>query len=97
MDWKSLNQRYNTNKSIFLQRIRNEKVPSSISNMFKIQSNDRYNLRSNNNIYDFGKPKTNYMKKSFSYSAASLWNGVSNEAKESGISIKKFKRILDDT
>ena len=63
--------------------------------MLKIKSNGRYNLRSNNNNYDLGKPKTNYMKKSFSYSAASLWNGLSNEAKESDISIKKFKRILD--
>ena len=31
------------------------------------------------------------MEKSFSYSAASLWNGSSNEAKESGISIKEYK------
>jgi hypothetical protein len=27
--------------------------------------------------YDFGKPETNFMKKSFSYSAASLWNDLS--------------------
>ena len=57
-----------------MHRIRNEKMPSSICNMFKIKINDRYDLRSNNNNYDLGKPETNFMKKSFSYSAASLWN-----------------------
>ena len=72
LDWQPLNQRYKTNKSIFMHRIRNEKMPSSISNMFKIRRNDRYDLRSNNNNYDLGKPETNFMKKSFSYSAAFL-------------------------
>ena len=51
LDWQPLNQRYKTNKSIFMHRIRNEKMPSSISNMFKIRINDRYDLRSNNNNY----------------------------------------------
>jgi hypothetical protein len=43
--------------------------------MFKIRINDRYDLRSNNNNYDLGKPETNFMKKSYSYSAASLSQG----------------------
>ena len=39
-----------------------------------------------------------FMKKSFnSYSAASLWNDLSITAKEKGISLNKFKRILDGT
>jgi hypothetical protein len=37
------------------------------------------------------------MKKSFSYSAASLWNDLSITSKEKGISLNKFKRILDGT
>jgi hypothetical protein len=97
LPWQPLNQRYKTNKSIFMHRIRNEKMPSSISNMFKIRINDRYDLRSNNNNYDLGKPETNFMKKSFSYAAAFLWNDLSITAKEKGISLNKFKRILDST
>ena len=65
--------------------------------MFKIRINDRHDLRSNNNNYDLGKPETNFIKKSFSYSAASLWNDFSITAKEKGISLNKFKRILDGT
>ena len=97
LDWQPLNQRYKTNKSNFMHRIRNEKTPSSICNMFRIKINDRYDLRSNNNNYDLGKPETNFMKKSFSYSAASLWNDLSITAKEKGISLNTFKRILDGT
>ncbi len=97
LDWQPLNQRYKANKLIFMHRIRNEKMPSSISNMFKIRINDRHDLRSNNNNYDLGKPETNFMKKSFSYSAASLRNDFSITAKEKGISLNKFKRILDGT
>ena len=73
-----------------MHRIRNEKMPSSISNMFKIRINDRYDLRSNNNNYDLGKPETNFYEKS-------LWNDLSIAAKEKGISLNKFKRILDGT
>jgi hypothetical protein len=36
--------------------MRNElKMPSSISNMFKIRITDRYDLKSNNNKFDLGK------------------------------------------
>ena len=87
-------QRYKTNKSIFMPRTYETKKAI----MFKIRINDRYDLRSNNYYnYDLGKPETNFMKKSFSYSAASLWNDLSITAKEKGISLYKFKRILDGT
>jgi predicted HicB family RNase H-like nuclease len=74
-------------------------MTSSISNMFKIRINDRYDLRSNNNNYELGKPETNFMKKSFIVirSAAPLWNDLSIKAKEKGISLNNFKRILDGT
>ncbi len=54
-------------------------------------------LRSNNNNYDLGKHETNFMKKNFSYSTATLWNDLSITGKEKGISLNKFKRILDGT
>jgi hypothetical protein len=38
-----------------------------------------------------------FMKKSFSYSAASLWNSLPTAAKEKGIGLNKFKCILDGT
>ena len=40
------------------------------------------------------KPKTNFMKKSISYSGALLWNNLLTAAKQQGITISEFKNIL---
>ena len=37
-------------------------------------NNKNYNLRSNELDFALPKPNTNYLKKSFSYSGAALWN-----------------------
>ena len=97
LNWEPFKQRYKINKKIFMHKVRNETMPSSLTNLFNIKTNDRYDLRSNNNNYVLGKPKTNFMEKRFSYSAASFWNGLSSTAKEKGISLNKFKCILDST
>ena len=73
---RTLQQRYEINKTIFMHKVRNDTLPSYLANMFKIKTNDRYDLRSNNNNYVLGKPETSFMKKSFTYSAESLWNGL---------------------
>jgi hypothetical protein len=56
--------------------------------------NQVYQLRSNNINFSLGKPITNFVKKSISYSAASLWNSLPSLAKEQN-SLSKFKSILD--
>jgi len=38
-------------------------------------------------------PRTNYMKNSFSYSSATLWNSLPCNIRESG-SLDRFKRLL---
>ena len=58
-----MKQRYKINETIFMHKVRNDTLPSSLTNMFKIKTNDRYDLQSNNNNYELGKPKTNFMKK----------------------------------
>jgi hypothetical protein len=77
-----------------MHRKRNEKMPSSISNMFKIRINDRYDLRSNNNNYDLGRPETNFMKKSFSYSAASLGNDLQLQQKKKALALRWLPTVL---
>ena len=76
-----------------MHKVRNDIMPSSLTNLFKIKTI----WRSNNNNYVLGKPETNFMKKSFAYSAASLWNGLTSTAKEKDISLNKFKCILGNT
>ena len=72
LNWEPLKQRYKINKTIFMHKVRNDTLPSSLTNMFKIKTNDRYDLRSNNNNYVLGKPKTNYEKKFYLLSCVAL-------------------------
>ena len=106
LNWEPLKQRYKINKTIFMHKVRNDTLPSSLTNIFNLKLmigmtceiiTTITDLRNNNNNYVLGKSKTNFIKKSFTYSAASLWNGLSNAAKEKGISLNKFKCILGST
>ena len=56
LNWEPLKQRYKINKTIFMHKVRNDIMPSSLTNLFKIKTNDRYDSRSNNNNYVLGKP-----------------------------------------
>ena len=47
------------------------------------------------NILQVPKAKTNYMKRSFGYSGAVLWNGLPSELREP-LSLASFKKGLDD-
>ena len=78
-----------------MHKIRNNKFPNSILNMFDLKTNLRYNLRRNNRDFILDKPNTNFMKKSISYAAPSTWNNLSSEVKGAGNSSQKFKSILD--
>ena len=62
-------------------------------NEFEAKDNLNCNLRNNCTDFVLKKPKTNFMKKSITYSAASVWNESS--AKTKGIAVGKFKSILD--
>jgi hypothetical protein len=41
--------------------------------MFRIETDDRYDLRFNNNNYVLGKPEIIFMEKSFTYSELRLF------------------------
>ena len=45
-------------------------------------SSREYNLRSNDTDLALPKPKTNYLKRSFKYSGAILWNSFPSEVKK---------------
>ncbi len=41
------------------------------------------------------KPKTNFLKRSFQYSASTLWNDLSTEAKKA-TNLNEFKRLISN-
>ena len=52
----------------------NNKLPRSMINEFETKDNSNYNLRKNCTDFLFKRPKTNFMKKKQTYSAASVWS-----------------------
>ena len=63
-------------------------------NRFKTKDNSNCNLCNNYTDFVLKKPKTNFMKKSITYSAALLWNKLPKSAKSEGIGVAEFKSIL---
>ena len=62
-----------------------------MNDMFEISNNECHNLRGNSVDFHIPKPKTNFIKKSISYSGALLWNNLPTAAKHQGITISKLQ------
>jgi hypothetical protein len=62
------------------------RLPQYLVKLFTRCQNNNYNLRSNQTKLALpkrrAKPKTNFLKKSFSYRAAKSWNELSSETIE---------------
>ena len=72
------------------------RLPDYVQNFFKTSENCNYSLRSNNIKLSLPKPKTNFLKRSFSYRAAQGWNELSDEITKNiqDLSLTHFKRLL---
>jgi hypothetical protein len=72
------------------------RLPQYLVKLFTRCQNNNYNLRSNQTKLALPKPKTNFLKRSFSYRASKSWNELSSETIENynELSILSFKRRL---
>ena len=78
-----------------LQSLTN-RLPGYVQNFFTKCENINYSLRSNNVKLSLPKPRTNFLKRSFSYRAAQGWNELSDEVTNNiqDLSLPDFKRRL---
>ena len=70
----------------------NEQAPVYLQNLFHERSTD-YDLRSSFHKLTLPRPRTNYLKRSFSYSGALLWNYLPENVREIK-SVRKFKEQI---
>ena len=71
-----------------------------LEKLFSVSQNDNYILRINHETkLKLPTPKTNFLKRSFSYRAAKSWNGLPSEttANYNNLSILSFKRQLHNS
>ena len=71
-------------------------TPKYLSDLFVDCHSDIYQLRSNDLKLYLNKPKTNYLKKSFSYRGAVSWNDLPTEVVDGydQLSICSFKTLI---
>ena len=95
LGWQTLDNRRKYLKSIFIYKIlNNETAPNLKENFLKI--NDCpiiHHLRNSQTDLVLPFPKSQFKKKTFSYSGATLWNNLSIIAKQSN-SMSCFKRLM---
>ena len=96
LNWQPLAERREDIKAVFMYKIRKGEYLESISNIFKVPSNQIYSWRNNNFDYALDKPKTNLLKKSTSYPGAKTWNDLLRSLQVSNISLGNFRALLQD-
>ena len=70
-----------------------KKAPLYLQQLFS-ESNLTYNLRASDGRLALPKPRTEYLKSSFSYSGAKLWNTLPDIARKAK-TIAEFKKELN--
>ncbi|CAH3195760.1 unnamed protein product, partial [Porites evermanni] len=94
-DWgnyRNLRNRINNKNSLKVFKSLNGLVPEYLTSKFIKRNESNYSLRDTVNKLVVPFPRTNYMKNSFSYSGATLWNSLPCNIRESG-SLNQFKRL----
>ena len=92
LNWERLSIRRKKQKAVMMYKTMNGLTPEYLQRLFA-QSCSNYNLRNSEGKLALPKPRTNYLKRSFSYSGAALWNNLPDSLKNVG-SVDQFKRNL---
>ena len=97
LQWKTLKQRRLVMKARLMFRIIHGQAPAVLIESFQNPNAPQhdYNLRNSDYGFYLTKPKTEYMRKTISYSGAKLWNNLPSEVRKS-ISINTFNSLISD-
>ena len=84
VNWVKLDRQCLVNKSILMYKIVNRMVPDYLSSHFVFRSDTlTYNLRESDFSLAIPQPRTNYFKRSLSFSGAVLWNSLPLDIRQS--------------
>ena len=94
LDWKDLSTQFQIQKALMVYKSLNDLAPKYLCSKFVKRNETRYSLRDSVNKLFVPFPRTNFMKNSFSYSGAVLWNSLPCNVRESK-SLSQFKRLVN--
>ena len=94
LEWSGLEERRKRHLLVAMFKIFNNDCPTYFREQFHRTSEIHdYNLRGSNYDLHLPLPKTNFLKRSFSYRGAMAWNQLSNETREMG-DLTSFKLAI---
>ena len=95
LDWENLETRWYSAKATFLYKVSNDSAAPTLKDSFidRNISQNNYNLRNSQTDLSLPKPNREFLKISFKYSVAYLWNNLPLEAQQAH-SISLFKRYI---
>ena len=94
LEWSNLEERRKRYLLVTMFKIFNNDCPTYLREQFHRTSGIHdYNLRGSNYDLQLPLPKTNFLKRSFSYQGAMAWNQLSNETREMG-DLTSFKLAI---
>ena len=93
LSWDTLAIRRKKQKAVLMYKCLNGLVPNYLQNLFTHRCTS-YNLRNQEYKITLPKPRTDFLKRSFSYSGAKLWNDLPLSIRSSS-SLAQFKREIN--
>lgn len=95
LSWETLNVRRSNTKATYMYKILNDHTAPNLKESFGERSatQNTYNLRNNDVDLALLKPKTEFLKRTFKYSGAILWNDLPRRAKSAN-TLDCFKRNI---
>jgi hypothetical protein len=93
LKWLKFENRCAYHTGLLIFKCQHQLVPEYLTELLTFSKNTRYRLRSSErNDLRHHKPRTNYMKNSFSYTSIDIWNKIPLEIRNiSSISSFKYK------
>lgn len=93
LHWDTLSTRRKKMKAIIMFKSLNNKVPEYLQEMF-IPRCSEYSLRNSESKLTLPMPHTDYLKRSFSYNGAILWNSLPQQVRNMS-SLGQFKKEIN--
>ena len=94
LGWRKLCHQRLDKKFIMMYKILNGMTPEYLRSSFVVRDSlNSYHLTNTENTLTLPQPRTDYLKKSFSYSEAQLWNSLPIELRQA-TSLNDFKTKL---
>ncbi|EDO30826.1 predicted protein [Nematostella vectensis] len=95
LGWQNLETQRAKTKAKQMFKVLHDMAPNCLTDLFSLKKNiTNYNLRGSSTSLQLPLPKTEFMKKSFSYDGAKLWNSLP-EASRDCTSLSSFVRELE--